>query len=178
MTLLSWYQWYSGYFSTHILTWRITICIHWTSWTIYFSTHILTWRMTEQRCQYLILLIFQLTSSHGGWPDCDITGTSFQFFNSHPHKEDDGMSCTRYKMGSYFSTHILTRRMTCMATSRSPGKIFSTHILTRRMTKRAHPIKLIRLFSTHILTRRMTRPTGSYPASWNFSTHILTRRMT
>ena len=54
-------------------------------------------------------------------------------FNSHPHKEDDekhrGMRCE-----FYFSTHILTRRMTTQQEFADRLNIFSTHILTRRMT--------------------------------------------
>ena len=56
-------------------------------------------------------LFFQLTSSQGGWLFLANQKAHLQFFNSHPHKEDDEVesivwSCMR------FSTHILTRRMT------------------------------------------------------------------
>ena len=57
------------------------------------------------------------------------------FFNSHPHKEDD-CKLSFFSSPMFFSTHILTRRMTDSMLSFSDGNIFSTHILTRRMTER------------------------------------------
>ena len=75
------------------------------------STHILTKRMTEQewRC------------------------AKEQYFNSHPHEEDDHIKANaNHQWG--ISTHILTKRMT-----ESNYYVFkywsiSTHILTKRMT--------------------------------------------
>ena len=55
------------------------------------------------------------------------------FFNSHPHKEDDGEVPVIEYLNN-FSTHILTRRMTDIAIVPAKNIIFSTHILTRRMT--------------------------------------------
>ena len=101
-------------------------------------------------------VVFQLTSSRGGWPflcffynsACNISThiltrrmtLLIQFhrhlllhFNSHPHEEDDNRTGDCYNLGS-----------------------ISTHILTRRMTKTFHIIAYDRYISTHILTRRMT----------------------
>ena len=56
-----------------------------------------------------------------------------EYFNSHPHKEDD--RCYRSKLIiNDISTHILTRRMTLIATVSGLIASISTHILTRRMT--------------------------------------------
>ena len=99
-----------------------------------------------------------------------------------------------------FSTHILTRRMTCPSPWKCTPVNFSTHILTRRMTCpspwKCTPVN----FSTHILTRRMTDGKREQESSshffnshphkeddifiitvftlTSFSTHILTWRMT
>ena len=54
------------------------------------------------------------------------------------------------------STHILTRRMTCIFVQRSIYCCLSTHILTRRMTKSIFFFFIKCSLSTHILTRRMT----------------------
>ena len=54
-------------------------------------------------------------------------------FNSHPHKEDDSGRIAR-NVFVVFSTHILTRRMTCPSSICFCIVLFSTHILTRRMT--------------------------------------------
>ena len=92
-----------------------------------------------------------------------------------------------------FSTHILTRRMTCPSPWKCTPVNFSTHILTRRMTdgKReqessshffnSHPHKeddifiitvfTLTSFSTHILTRRMTTPIPQVLVSHVFNSH-------
>ena len=187
-------------FSTHILTRRMTFGSKLESAKRFFSTHILTRRMTDQIRIWPINLIFQLTSSQGGWRAFAHCNPPFQ----------------------YFSTHILTRRMTIVSSSgftsssfqltSSQGGwrnsscifgiryIFSTHILTRRMTKVIFIYNFLSVFSTHILTRRMTLSASSIillaifqltssQGGWrvvccfiflpiSFSTHILTRRMT
>ena len=119
------------------------------------STHILTRRMTTCSGKCKKHLIFQLTSSRGGWrsPPSTRQGSGiFQltssrggwrmdygcwqwntYFNSHPHEEDDGYGQDMTSQDD-ISTHILTRRMTMGCFSfRLCGDI-STHILTRRMT--------------------------------------------
>ena len=54
------------------------------------------------------------------------------------------------------SIHILTRRMTGLATKVVEDGNISIHILTRRMTSIGTDAGLARLISIHILTRRMT----------------------
>ena len=107
-----------------------------------------------------------------------------------------------FGQGSYqifFSTHILTRRMTphffliiflCIfqLTSSQGGWQFSlcVRILIRFFNSHPHkeddfpspPSKDTIAFSTHILTRRMTHLAFVLVFSSGFSTHILTRRMT
>ena len=120
--------------STHILTRRMTAIVIPFMRGEDISTHILTRRMTHIFAGYGITLIFQLTSSRGGWPP---EMAAFSFW-------------------SEISTHILTRRMTKRLLH---GRIFfhiSTHILTRRMTWPNTYLVYIISISTHILTRRMT----------------------
>ena len=98
------------------------------------STHILTKRMTIFFMAIAQIGIFQLTSSRRGWPKCwpihikwitfqltssrrgwrrygEYVDMDNQYFNSHPHEEDDSVS--RFLNPSlYISTHILTKRMT------------------------------------------------------------------
>ena len=119
------------------------------------STHILTRRMTKIGLIQLEKLIFQLTSSQGGWPSLQAQKIGEMYFNSHPHKEDDA-GAKKERLMTDISTHILTRRMTwslskaCILQwyfNSHPHKeddrycvsnfhcfIISTHILTRRMT--------------------------------------------
>ena len=121
-----------------------------------FSTHILTRRMTSPFSYGGFgVVVFQLTSSQGGWLMNPERREVYQFFNSHPHKEDDQQSLLLYAL-FYFSTHILTRRMTFERFGGERRTCFSTHILTRRMTAGCDSDGRSDCFSTHILTRRMT----------------------
>ena len=98
--------------STHILTKRMTMFWLNSMDVEFISTHILTKRMTYS---YFFT-------------------TPFQYFNSHPHEEDD---VTPFKVMLFMfgiSTHILTKRMTFISTPFSGGNYISTHILTKRMT--------------------------------------------
>ena len=56
-----------------------------------------------------------------------------EYFNSHPHEEDD------------FKTHTVCNK-----------RAISTHILTKRMTKHGKIPNSLLVISTHILTKRMT----------------------
>ena len=120
--------------STHILTKRMTqqeailFCIEkfqltssrrgWLATTLLsvadylISTHILTKRMTSLHCSPFSPRTFQLTSSRRGWRRYgEYVDMDNQYFNSHPHEEDDSVS--RFLNPSlYISTHILTKRMT------------------------------------------------------------------
>ena len=98
------------------------------------STHILTRRMTKKRQLSVWSLIFQLTSSQGGW----------RFYIYTPIIRQN------------LSTHILTRRMTIYNWMCNGGLYLSTHILTRRMTGLPQTDGNCIFLSTHILTRRMT----------------------
>ena len=79
-------------------------------------------------------VVFQLTSSRGGWP----------------------FLCFFYNSACNISTHILTRRMTKTFHIIAYDRYISTHILTRRMTDGNFTLFKIKIISTHILTRRMT----------------------
>ena len=110
-----------------------------------FSTHILTRRMTICGKCGSGYQVFQLTSSQGGWPVSVSLSYSMQFFNSHPHKEDDFLKHS--SMGIMdFSTHILTRRMTDSDFICISNRFFSTHILTRRMTELSELEALLEIF--------------------------------
>ena len=80
---------YRDVFSTHILTWRMTSNGFHRMQGHHFSTHILTWRMTGKSIMKIIAVIFQLTSSQGGWRWQKRLMMELLLFNSHPHKEDD-----------------------------------------------------------------------------------------
>ena len=56
------------------------------------------------------------------------------YFNSHPHEEDDQYRI-QYRASSDISTHILTKRMTTGWGIFFEGGNISTHILTKRMTR-------------------------------------------
>ena len=100
--------------STHILTKRMTIIHSFAAPAIYISTHILTKRMTDGFPTFCILCVisthiltkrmtscyaavtsrsrtFQLTSSRRGWHIPVYLALPHQYFNSHPHEEDDQM---------------------------------------------------------------------------------------
>ena len=104
------------------------------------------------------------------------------FFNSHPHKEDDLLVWTYFEANILFSTHILTRRMTSASVYNVICEFFNSHphkeddlsyMFSYRSRKlfNSHPHKeddnssqektFVAIFSTHILTRRMTKRTGS-----------------
>ena len=143
--------------------------------------------------------IFQLTSSRRGWLLSNHPHRFLEYFNSHPHEEDDSI---RRLFGLYtnISTHILTKRMTFWGTHDICRYHISTHILTKRMTdlydhlhhllefqltssRRGWPKQILldgsaELISTHILTKRMTRFFIHIILRINISTHILTKRMT
>ena len=162
---------WTGRFSTHILTWRMTgyFC-HEITYVI-FSTHILTRRMTVVVLDVGCRWTFQLTSSQGGWRIWKRIWWYARLFNSHPHKEDDHEN-DYLVLFTYFSTHILTRRMTTYYHLPIYTIHFSTHILTRRMTYPCCPTVTCRCFSTHILTRRMTESWPWEKADWDiFNSH-------
>ena len=76
--------------STHILMKRMTIVVSYTSCKIHISTHILIKRMTSAT-QY--------------------SQDNQNYFNSHPHEEDDTSNQERIQKED-ISTHILMKRMT------------------------------------------------------------------
>ena len=89
-------------FSTHILTRRMTMAERLFGIKRHFSTHILTRRMTSQKITRIAFVIFQLTSSQGGWPRFFVWPFYHWFFNSHPHKEDDLCNLQCLKLFLYF----------------------------------------------------------------------------
>ena len=88
--------------------------------TFRISTHILTRRMTYSMSSFWcfvpfqltssrggwpipvlhnkIIFIFQLTSSRGGWLNHNFLLKNLQYFNSHPHEEDDSATRWTYKL--------------------------------------------------------------------------------
>ena len=164
------------------------------------STHILTRRMTISSFKVLSSFIFQLTSSQGGWRILAAPWMAVNYFNSHPHKEDDVFSYTPQGAISNFNSHP----------HKEDDVKFFTRTKQRRKYFNSHPHKeddvrfglfsMITLYfnshphkeddgnysrwnsstciSTHILTRRMTVVHCRHCNDWSISTHILTRRMT
>ena len=142
--------------STHILTKRMTVC-NCPSWTrTNISTHILTKRMTSSSANESIANPFQLTSSRRGWLICLTLPVKGEYFNSHPHEEDDCTCNVVCRVRELISTHILTKRMTYC----------DRHCLIAQTYFNSHPheeddvcrqeIYSVWSISTHILTKRMT----------------------
>ena len=124
----------AGDISTHIPTKRMTRTLHGNQQRIVISTHILTKRMT----------FISTPFSGGNYISTHIltkrmTGTRQKdnryrnYFNSHPHEEDDQFSKPNIFRHT-ISTHILTKRMTLIAEKIISKQFISTHILTKRMT--------------------------------------------
>ena len=134
--------------------------------------------MTLLRVKYLCCVLFQLTSSQGGWL----------------------CSPCNWWYRSDISTHILTRRMTTVIFKIITEQRISTHILTRRMTnmkKHLHQNRIFQLTSSQggwlalvlwlllVELFQLTSSQGGWRLPYwkeaehhNISTHILTRRMT
>ena len=120
-------------------------------------------------------------------------------FNSHPHKEDDGL-CASVWFCMLISTHILTKRMTTHDRLSVPHQshfnshpheeddYLFAHLLALHHHFNSHPHEeddivkgfccLCRAISTHILTKRMTFISTPFSGGNYISTHILTKRMT
>ena len=100
----------------------------------YISTHILTKRMTKgyaQKIEYLAISTHILTKRMTVRKNESIQRV--QYFNSHPHEEDD-VRQRQEVVSLAISTHILTKRMTVANTTVDQIVVISTHILTKRMT--------------------------------------------
>ena len=110
--------------STHILTKRMTLWRHGiTVLSIYFNSH----PHEEDDCNVFVSVVtisrFQLTSSRRGWPIFLFVLSRSDNFNSHPHEEDDCDPVVQPYFG-IISTHILTKRMTCLVVRQVYGTIF------------------------------------------------------
>ena len=72
----------------------------------YISTHILTKRMTVSVKKLITSSTFQLTSSRRGWQILlEYFFELIQYFNSHPHEEDDLSSFIKFFCSKYFNSH-------------------------------------------------------------------------
>ena len=172
MTLCRYYLLSNSIISTHILTKRMTIQTDssmpsWINFNSHpheeddlvypvqfhfnnISTHILTKRMTFTRQMLSNTVKFQLTSSRRGWRVITASKMWKQYFNSHPHEEDDGFPQCAFQSDTFISTHILTKRMTVSIPQLYIIYSISTHILTKRMTNGdALIISTIVYFNSH-----------------------------
>ena len=148
-------------------------------WITSISTHILTKRMTVYHAFWIPRCIFQLTSSRRGWllnPYYQALGINISthiltkrmtdslfcqdffvfYFNSHPHEEDDNISCFVRWLREYFNSHPHEEDDEIFTAMMSYSQGISTHILTKRMTGTMSLLAQLRDISTHILTKRMT----------------------
>ena len=130
------------------------------------STHILTRRMTGTAKRISGTDTFQLTSSQGGWQEQNpIHSVLPDYFNSHPHKEDDKTIFIHAYMVLDFNSHPHKEDDNDGRKKRGTWKGISTHILTRRMTASERP--WTRTWWTFQLTssrggwRRWKRPENS-----------------
>ena len=58
----------------------------------------------------------------------------YNFFNSHPHKEDDATNWSAYEAAKVFNSHPHKEDDSFDTRGNRTDYLFSTHILTRRMT--------------------------------------------
>ena len=98
------------------------------------STHILTKRMTVH--PLLSVQLRQYFNSHPHEEDdyvktCNLR--TLTYFNSHPHEEDDPAKSCKFLTNGYFNSHPHEEDDIGMKKS-TIGKNISTHILTKRMT--------------------------------------------
>ena len=75
------------------------------NFSFHISTHILTRRMTAYSCSCGVSFIFQLTSSRGGWLQKGKEGDEIEYFNSHPHEEDDTPVALSSSDNENFNSH-------------------------------------------------------------------------
>ena len=151
--------------------WR---CLHeWCYWQNDISTHILTKRMT--RPYSLHWRAYQYFNSHPHEEDDRnqySVFSSVHYFNSHPHEEDDVITTIANTVSIEISTHILTKRMTCKQKKHGKTTEISTHILTKRMTFPCFHHLFTKNISTHILTKRMTHTFPALLSSlYHFNSH-------
>ena len=143
---------------------------------------------------------FQLTSSRRGWRWRILQLCSCDYFNSHPHEEDDRFESSPLIALIHFNSHPHEEDDNVEVIGNMITDI-STHILTKRMTEdrdcnnfflfifqltssrrgwrwRLQQIIRMERISTHILTKRMTDTRCVTTPGLHISTHILTKRMT
>ena len=135
--------------------------------------------MTYLSCHLLTFVLFQLTSSQGGWRCNKWTEWKDKFFNSHPHKEDDSLLLIHLSNMYFFNSHPhkeddveseadWTDAETFQLTSSQGGwhlkNFFCSYRYNFQLTSSqggwrsmAMVCALHPYFSTHILTRRMTK---------------------
>ena len=97
------------------------------------STHILTKRMTIAICSATAESLFQLTSSRRGWQRIRTASIAIEYFNSHPHEEDDIYATDNVIDNIHFNSHPHEEDDSTSSLLFSKKSI-STHILTKRMT--------------------------------------------
>ena len=118
----------------------------------------------------ICLGIFQLTSSRRGWRKCRWGCYGLEYFNSHPHEEDDSNSRSWNSL-YIISTHILTKRMTCSSLFVFFVPYISTHILTKRMTSSKLALSSLRIFQLTSSRRGWLQNWNMILVSFNFNSH-------
>ena len=135
------------------------------------STHILTKRMTVH--PLLSVQLRQYFNSHPHEEDdyvktCNLR--TLTHFNSHPHEEDDLLLAWNIHTQS-ISTHILTKRMTAFLLLLHMNMNISTHILTKRMTIFFMAIAQIGIF-------QLTSSRRGWPKCWPIHIKWITFQLT
>ena len=149
----------------------------------------------------LLSKIFQLTSSRRGWRVITTSKMWKQYFNSHPHEEDDLAETETYNEQNNISTHILTKRMTKISVKFESIKLaFQLTSSRRGWPRNVRHAQTIFYFNSHpheedddfhSNDELFTGYFNSHPHEEddrlvlatviirkNISTHILTKRMT
>ena len=102
----------------------------------------------------------------------DLPVLLIEYFNSHPHEEDD-LHLTIYRLNLVIFQLTSSRRGWLLILKFNLEICpISTHILTKRMTRHTRRTDPEQNISTHILTKRMTRsPSLSIGSCLYFNSH-------
>ena len=121
------------------------------------STHILTKRMTLSQKNVMSGKPFQLTSSRRGWLQPLRFPVRLQYFNSHPHEEDD--QSHRLMCKGWLGFQLTSSRRGWLYHSSDPGSSehFNSHPHEEDDYWFARFFDKPLVISTHILTKRMTK---------------------
>ena len=114
---------------------------------------------------------FQLTSSRRGWRFCLPASFQLQYFNSHPHEEDDLKNPKLMEQRKHFNSHPHEEDDRAGLQHLLPSDYFNSHP-HEEDDEKGKTYKEEKSISTHILTKRMTKhPYHLIPQTLHFNSH-------